>query len=81
MTIYKFCWVFLWNKRVHKQQKTFEEYYNEHCLSDLVVYDGIAKLIDDLNDFTLAVATNANSQYAYKMLNHVGLAKSFLKLF
>ena len=60
------------------QTKLFEEYYNKHCLSDLVVYDGIAKLIDDLkNDFTLAVATNANSQYAHKMLNHVGLGHHF----
>jgi len=60
------------------QTKLFEEYYNQHCLNDLVVYDGIAKLIDDISkDFTLAVATNANSTYAYKMLNHVGLAKYF----
>ena len=61
-----------------QQTKLFEEYYNQHCLSDLVVYDGIAKLIDDLkNDFTLAVATNANSAYAHKMLNHVGLGYHF----
>lgn len=60
------------------QTKLFEEYYNQHCLSDLVVYDGIAKLIDDLSkDFTLAVATNANSAYAYKMLNHVELGHHF----
>ena len=61
-----------------EQTRLFEEYYNKHCLSDLVVYDGISKLIDDLkNDFTLAVATNANSQYAHKMLNHVGLGHYF----
>ena len=63
------------------QTKLFEEYYNKHCLSDLVVYDGIAKLIDDLkNDFTLAVATNANSEYAHKMLNHVGLGHHFITI-
>ena len=61
-----------------QQTKLFEEYYNKHCLNDLVVYDGIAKLIDDLkNDFILTVATNANSTYAHKMLNHVGLGKYF----
>lgn len=61
-----------------QQTKLFEEYYNQHCLSDLVVYDGISKLIDDLkSDFTLAVATNANSTYAHKMLNHVGLGHNF----
>ncbi|AXH15143.1 HAD family hydrolase [Malaciobacter mytili] len=56
----------------------FEEYYNEHCLTDLELYDGIAKLIDDLkSDFVLAVATNANSQYAKKMLDHVGIGSYF----
>ena len=61
-----------------QQTKLFEEYYNEHCLSDLVVYDGIAKLLESLkDDFILAVATNANSQYAHKMLNHVGLSQHF----
>lgn len=61
-----------------QQTKLFEEYYNIHCLTDLVVYDGISKLIDDLSkDFILAVATNANSDYAHKMLNHVGLGHYF----
>jgi phosphoglycolate phosphatase len=61
-----------------QQTKLFEEYYNKHCLSDLLVYDGIAKLVEDLGkDFTLAVATNANSMYAHKMLNHVGLGHHF----
>ena len=61
-----------------QQTKLFEEYYNIHCLTDLAVYDGISKLIDDLSkDFTLAVATNANSDYAHKMLNHVGLGHHF----
>lgn len=61
-----------------QQTKLFEEYYNKHCLSDLVLYNGISKLIDDLkNDFVLAVATNANSQYAHKMLNHVGIGHHF----
>lgn len=61
-----------------KQTKLFGEYYNEHCLHDLVVYDGIKELINTLkNDFTLAVATNANSVYAKKMLNHVELGSYF----
>jgi phosphoglycolate phosphatase len=61
-----------------QQTKLFEEYYNIHCLTDLVIYDGIAQLIKDLSkDFTLAVATNANSDYAHKMLKHVGIAHHF----
>ncbi|AXX87246.1 HAD family hydrolase [Malaciobacter marinus] len=61
-----------------EQVHLFENYYNEHCLTDLELYDGIATLLDDLkNDFTLAVATNANSQYAKKMLDHVGIGSLF----
>lgn len=71
---------FFYGTKEFTQQQTelFEEYYNEHCLTDLVLYDGIAKLIDDLkSDFILTVATNANSQYAKKMLDHVGIGSSF----
>jgi phosphoglycolate phosphatase len=61
-----------------QQTKLFEEYYNKHCLTDLLLYDGIAELINDLkSDFTLAVATNANSAYAKKMLDHVGIGSHF----
>jgi phosphoglycolate phosphatase len=61
-----------------QQTKLFEEYYNEHCLTDLILYDGISELIADLKgEFTLAVATNANSLYAKKMLDHVGIGDNF----
>jgi len=61
-----------------EQTRLFEEYYNEHCLTDLVLYDGISELISDLKgDFRLAVATNANSVYAKKMLDHVGIGEHF----
>lgn len=62
-----------------EQQKIlFEEHYNRTCLDNLELYDGISKLIDDLSsDFTLTVATNANSEFAKKMLNHVGIGKYF----
>jgi len=65
-----------------QQTVLFEEYYNKNCLLDLEVYDGISKLVDDLkNDFTLAVATNANSDFARKMLDHVGLEKNFSSIY
>jgi len=61
-----------------EQTVLFEEYYNKNCLLDLELYDGISKLIDDLkSDFTLAVATNANSDFARKMLDHVGIERHF----
>ena len=61
-----------------EQGNLFEEYYKIHCLSDLLVYDGIFDLLDNLkNDFLLTVATNANSLYAKKMLKHVKLDEYF----
>lgn len=70
---------FYGTKEFTKQQTVlFEEYYNANCLNDLEIYNGIQKLIDDLkSDFTLAVATNANSTFAKKMLNHVGIGHHF----
>lgn len=70
---------FYGTKDFTKQQRVlFEEHYNANCLNDLELYEGIQKLIDDLkSDFTLAVATNANSTFAKKMLNHVGIGKHF----
>ncbi len=61
-----------------KQKILFEKYYNDNCLKDLELYNGIEKLLNDLkNDFTLAVATNANSFFAKKMLDHVGIGEYF----
>lgn len=61
-----------------QQSKLFETYYHEHCLTDLEIYDGIKELLEDLNsDFILSVATNANSEFAHRMLNHLELGKYF----
>lgn len=61
-----------------EQKVLFEEHYNANCLNELVLYDGIEKLIDDLkSEFVLTVATNANSFFAKKMLDHVGIGKHF----
>ncbi len=61
-----------------QQSKLFETYYHEHCLSDLEIYSGIDKLLEDLKeDFVLTVATNANSEFAHKMLNHLEIGKYF----
>ncbi len=61
-----------------EQKVLFEDHYNANCLKDLELYDGIKKLMDDLSsDFTLAVATNANSTFARKMLDYVGIGNYF----
>ncbi|AXH12242.1 HAD family hydrolase [Halarcobacter bivalviorum] len=61
-----------------EQQKLFEEYYDANCLNGLELYSGIKKLIDDLSsEFTLTVATNANSFFAKKMLEHLEVGHYF----
>lgn len=70
---------FYGTKHFTKEQSVlFEEYYNKNCLNDLEIYEGINTLLEDLQgDFTLAVATNANSSFANKMLNHLEIGKYF----
>ncbi len=70
---------FYGTKEFTEEQKTlFEDYYYDNCLNNLELYEGIQKLIDDLkSDFTLAVATNANSVFAKRMLDHVGIGQYF----
>lgn len=70
---------FYGTKEFTEEQKIlFEDYYYDNCLNNLEMYEGIQKLIDDLkSDFTLAVATNANSSFAKRMLDHVGIGQHF----
>jgi len=62
-----------------KEQNTlFNEYYNKNCLNDIILYDGIKELIENLNkDCKLAVATNASSIFAKKMLIHLDIHHHF----
>jgi phosphoglycolate phosphatase len=62
-----------------KEQNTlFNEYYNINCLNDIILYDGIKDLIENLNkDCKLAVATNASSIFAKKMLIHLDVHHHF----
>jgi len=61
-----------------QQGELFETYYHEHCLTDLEIYDGIKDLLEDLKgDYIFTVATNANSDFANRMLNHLEIGKYF----
>ncbi|NLN13143.1 MAG: HAD family hydrolase, partial [Arcobacter skirrowii] len=45
---------------------------------DLHLYDGVKELLDDLKgEFKFSVATNANSDYARKMLGHLEIDRYF----
>jgi phosphoglycolate phosphatase len=61
-----------------EQTAVFTEYYDEHCITDIVLYDGIEELITNLKDkYSLSVATNANEQFAHKMLDFLGIKEHF----
>ena len=61
-----------------KQTELFGQYYDKHCVSDIVIYDGIKDLLDKLSEkYVLCVATNASKQFALKMLESVDILQYF----
>lgn len=74
---------FFYNEQIFTPQikKLFEDYYSKNCLVDLHVYDGVKKLLDNFkSDFKFCIATNANSDYARKMLNHLEIESYFCSI-
>jgi phosphoglycolate phosphatase len=61
-----------------QQTELFTEYYNENCVKDIKLYDGIEELLNSLQkDFQLTIATNASRDFAVKMVEHLGIDKYF----
>jgi phosphoglycolate phosphatase len=62
-----------------EQTKLFHEYYDAHCISDIILYDGIKELLKTLKEknCTLGVATNASKEFAVKMLEHLNIKDHF----
>ena len=60
----------------------FEAHYHKQCTESAIVYDGIKELIEELHKrgVKMGVATNAPSQFADRMLEHVGIAKYFERI-
>lgn len=55
-----------------QQTELFTEYYNENCLKDIKLYDGIKELLHTLKkDFKLSIATNASRDFAVQMIKHL----------
>lgn len=56
----------------------FESYYHMHCVNDIELYDGMEKLLEELQErYNLAVATNASSKFAKKILESQNLLDRF----
>jgi len=61
-----------------QQTELFTQYYNEHCIKDIKLYDGIEELLLTLEkDFKLSIATNASKDFAIKMIEHLNIDKYF----
>ncbi len=57
-----------------EQTALFSEYYDKHCISDIVLYEGIEDMLKSLSQyFILSVATNASRDFALKMIEHLGI--------
>lgn len=62
-----------------KARDLFESHYEKQCVKNVVLYDGIAVLLDELKnqDVKLSVATNAPTPFAKRMLEHLDVSKYF----
>lgn len=60
----------------------FEEHYHNQCIQNVRTYDGIYETVKTLheNGIKIAVATNAPSAFAHRMLTHVGLNPYFSRI-
>jgi len=61
-----------------QQTDLFTEYYNENCIKEIKLYDGIEELLNSLQkDFRLTIATNASRDFAIRMIEHLNIDKYF----
>ncbi len=66
------------NKFTPKHTKLFETYYEKHCVSDIILYDGISELLEKIKDkFILTIATNASTVFAIQMTKHLNINHYF----
>lgn len=63
-----------------EDHRVFTAHYASECLKNLRLYDGIKELLAALKrrGVSMAVATNATSNFAEKMLSHTGIAHYFM---
>ncbi|WP_345984348.1 HAD family hydrolase [Sulfurimonas sp. HSL-1656] len=62
-----------------RDRELFEAHYHEQCIRNPVLYPGIRETVETLHagGVRLAVATNAPSSFATRMITHLGLAGYF----
>lgn len=62
-----------------RDQSLFEEHYNEQCVQNVYLYEGIAESLDLLlsQQVRISVATNAPTKFAHRMLEQCGVINKF----
>jgi phosphoglycolate phosphatase len=61
-----------------EQTELFTQYYNEHCITDILLYNGIKEMLVSVEEhFTLTVATNASVEFANKMIDFLDIDNHF----
>jgi phosphoglycolate phosphatase len=62
-----------------RDRDLFEEHYKHQCIQNPYLYDGIHTTLEQLitNGVKVSVATNAPTQFASRMLTHLGVAEMF----
>jgi len=63
-------------------RELFEQHYKQQCVENPYLYEGIEELLECLyvNGVLMGVATNAPTPFAKEMLQHLGVAKFFIKI-
>jgi phosphoglycolate phosphatase len=62
----------------HQQTALFTDYYDKHCITDIILYDGIKDMLESLEEhFILTIATNASKSFAVKMIEHLEIDHHF----
>ena len=65
------------NPDVKKFLTIFREYYWDQCLERTVLFDGMGKVLSQLDDRTLAVASNKPKAFTEKILQGLGVRERF----
>jgi len=61
-----------------EQTQLFGDYYNENCIKEIALYDGIKELLENISEhFILSIATNASVEFARKMITHLNIEHYF----
>jgi len=62
-----------------KDRDLFESHYEEQCIKNVYLYDGVQEMLTKLveSGVKISVATNAPTQFAFRMLEHLGVKPLF----